>query len=235
MKRLLIFTVLLLVSCISEETKNLAEQVYENEQEALDGLRSDERIKEIQKEIHSLEKQLDREIDLQQRLGVWYRALGMRYIHFKMYFKAWEAFDKALDIYPDDVVLLYYRGLCAARVYASEDERDKKDEMLLRAVNSYEHSLKIDPHYERSLYALAVLYAFEMNREAEAAELLDRLLSRTVKNFEALFLRARLYVAEGESDRALELYEKVLKGSKNETHRERAKENIHDLMTGQYE
>lgn len=50
----------------------------------------------------------------EERIGIWYKILGSRYMDQKMYKKALKAFQSALEYYPENQNLFYQAGLAAS-------------------------------------------------------------------------------------------------------------------------
>ncbi|OQY40046.1 MAG: hypothetical protein B6229_02545 [Spirochaetaceae bacterium 4572_7] len=138
-------------------------------------------------------------------------------IHAKMYKQAYEHFTIAIDFYPQSDVLQYYKGLSAG-LYAKEQDVDSiKNDYLGRAQRAYEHSIEINPSYIKALYALSILYIYELDRPNDGKELLDRLLAISSREFDAMLVRGLLFEKDGEYSAALDLYDKILKLSKKDS------------------
>lgn len=217
MKKLLLILSMffILSSCTSKKTKELANQVYETEE---DRVNSDKRIRELTRDIKKVEKDLDELLDLYQKNGNFHRAMGIKMIHYKMFYKAYEHFNKALEFFPNSEMIHYYRGLSAAQYAKSQDQDHIYREYIDRARISYEYSLELNPRFPKGLYALSIIYVYEIDRPDDAKPLLDRLLEISTREFDAMLLRSLLFERDGELNRAIDLYDKVLRLSENQKH-----------------
>ena len=65
---------------------------------------------------------------------------------------------------------------------------------------------------------LSILYIYEFDRPNDAKPLLDRLISISTREFDAMLLRALLYEQDNELNAALDLYDRVLSMSKKDEH-----------------
>lgn len=216
MKRiLLILCLILLFGCAREKTKNLASQVYETEEN--NEFNRKRRLNELTREIKKLEDELEVMMEKYRKIGTMHRTLGVKLMHFKMYLKAYEHFDKAIEFYPNSEMLHYYRGIAAGQFAISSDKDNIKRDYLERAKKSYEYSLKINPRFPKSLYALSILYVYEFDRPEDAKPLLDDLLDISTREFDAMLLRALLHEKDGELNEALDLYDTVISLSKKDS------------------
>jgi cytochrome c-type biogenesis protein CcmH/NrfG len=80
---------------------------------------------------------------------------------------------------------------------------------LARAEAYYRRAVSLEPGYVNALYGLAVLYALELDRPADAEPLLTAILEREKKNIDALALLARIRYAAGRLEEAAELYQRI--------------------------
>lgn len=205
---LFLLTILTFSGCKNKKRDDLVSQVYETETNG--GFNRDKRIKELTKDIKKIEKDLDDVLDKYEKIGNFQRALGIKMMHYKMYLKAYEHFNKAIDFYPNSEMLQYYRGIAAGQYALSQDSDSTRRDFIQKAQKSYEYSIKLNPRFVKGLYALSILYVYELDRPEDAKPLLDRLLSISSREFDAMLLRALLYEKDGELQDALELYDKVL-------------------------
>lgn len=218
MKKAVLITILLtlLMGCAGKRTKELASQTYVTEENG--ELNHDERIKELTSDIHKLEKELNETLEKYQKVGNFQRALGVKMMHYKMYYKAYEHFNNALEFYPNSEMLHYYRGVAAGQYALSQDVESIRKDFLERAKYSHEYSIELNPGFIKGLYALSILYIYEFDRAEGAKPLLDRLISISTREFDSMLLRALLYEKDDELNAALDLYDRVLSMSKKDSH-----------------
>lgn len=218
MKKIVLLLIIfsLFLGCTKKKTKELSSQVYETEinKEA----DRDDRVVELTAEIKKLEKELDETHEKYQKVGNYQRALGVKMMHYKMYYKAYEHFNNAIEFYPNSEMLHYYRGIAASQFAKSQDVESVRRDFMERAKYSQEYSVELNPSFTKGLYALSILYIYEFDRPEDAKPLLDRLLQISTREFDAMLLRALLYEKDGELNAALDLYDTVLTMSKNDRH-----------------
>ena len=179
----------------------------------------------LEQSIRRYREEVDRKVKATDQLGVYYRMLAVRYMEMGMYLKAFGALEEARRIYPENPVLFYYAGMCAARLSQAELAEPGKAEWLARSERLYRRALSLDPLHSESMYALAVLYVFELNRPAEAVDLLQRLVEREKKNPDALFLLGNAYYRTGALQEALEAYRRLEGLGLSDDRRRQAAEN----------
>lgn len=217
---LTVLIISILFSCTSKKTRELASQTYETEEN--NEANRDKRVKEITSDIRKLEKDLDKTLEKYQKIGNFQRALGVKMMHYKMYFKAYEHFNNALEFYPNSEMLHYYRGVAAGQFALSQDVEIKRNEYLERAKYSYEYSIKLNPGFVKGLYALSILYIYNFDRPQDAKQLLERLIKISTREFDAMLLIGLLYEKDNELNAALDMYDNVLSMSKKDDHIVRA-------------
>ena len=69
---------------------------------------------ELKEAIRKYEKRVNDIMVAENRIGIWYKILGSRYMDQKMYKKALNAFQSALEYYPENQNLFYQAGLAAS-------------------------------------------------------------------------------------------------------------------------
>ncbi|WP_242457148.1 tetratricopeptide repeat protein [Treponema zioleckii] len=91
----------------------------------------------------------------------------------------------------------------------------EKNNYLRLAEEAYSRAIQINPRYTRALYALGVLYVFEFkDSEDKAITPLETLLTIDTKNTDAMFILARAYSSTGLYDKAITLYDEIIRLSK---------------------
>lgn len=187
-------------------------------------------IEEIESSIEKYNDDINQIIMKTEKTGMWYKLLGTRYFDRKMYAKAYEAFSNALEIYPDNEILYYYLGTSAVYI-ANESISDvaKYDEYLSIAENAYLRSLQIDDRYAYSLYGIGVLYVYQMKKPEDAIPYLQKLLTIEKKNIDAKFVLSNAYYLTRQFDMAIETLESIIKDSKSDKIKDKAKENIQQI------
>ena len=98
----------------------------------------EEGIKQYDGEAQELIKKYD-------KIGIWYKILGTRYMDKKMWDKALDAFTNASKIYPENPIIYYYAAVCAG--YMANNplvKASEKMEYLKLSEQCYIASNKID-------------------------------------------------------------------------------------------
>ena len=183
--------------------------------------------------IKKYSRRIDDIMVASERVGIWYRMLGTRYLDKKMYKNALECFQKAIEFYPENQNLYYKVGVCAAFMAKNslEFEEDGLEEKYYRmAVKAYKRAIELDQNYSKAIYALSVLYVFELGTPAEAIPLLEKAIDGKMKPLEELFLLGRAYFMVGENEKAIATFQRIVDISGNEAQRKQAKENIDIIL-----
>ena len=101
--------------------------------------------------------------------------------------------------------------------------------------SGYKRAIELEPGYVRSLYGLAVLYLFDLDKAQEAIPLLQKVLSIETKHYDAMFLLARAYYMNYEFEKALDVYDKIIALSPSDTRVKEAEENKKIVLNALYE
>ena len=219
-----------LSSCNRTQTA-LYERILSVEESGYEGAElSNQAVSELKDAIRMLEEEVDRTVDAGERLGVYYKLVGLRFLDQEMYGLALEYFEKALEIYPTNSYLAYMAGLSAGTYASSRLDPLERDSWFDRAEAYYRYAVRLKSKYVEALYALAVLYVFERPDPAEAQSLLERILGLEEYNFNAMFLLARVYVSNGMVDPAVELYDRIARKSPSSEQQSQASQNIRSLL-----
>ena len=176
----------------------------------------------------------------ENQIGIWYKILGVRYLDNRMYGKALDCFQESVRYHPDNQNLYYYVGICAGYMakaeldYNASGSTAKRASYLALAESAYKRSLELEPGFVRSLYALAVLYVFELNRPGEAVPLLQRLLTIDTGHTDALFVLARAYYMLYDYQAAADTYERIIKTPKDKVKIGEAEANKKTVLDALY-
>ena len=205
-----------------------------------EGVQSPTTIEELKSAI---KKYQNRVLDLQlaqAQIGIWYKILGTRYLDAKMYGEALKTFQTALEYYPQNQNLYYYVGLCAGYMshsaldYDATGSEEKKKNYLKLAENAYSEAIKIEPRYARALYALSVLYVFELEEPENAVPLLEKMLTIETRSIDAMFLLARAYYSTYEFEKAAAMYDKIIATTKSDERKKEAEANKRIVLDAAY-
>jgi cytochrome c-type biogenesis protein CcmH/NrfG len=222
---LVLLLCLAMVSCSRVKRDDaLVEQLAEMEGEAQGGV-SMQRVEELQGEIRRFSREVERCVAASGQLAVYYKMLAVEYMRGAMYQAAFQALEQAIAIEPENPILFYYSAVCAARMSKAQVISEDRTQWLERSEALYRRAIILDPGYADALYGLSVLYIFELDRPAEAEDLLERLLTVESKNIDGRFLLARVYYSLGKLEKAIEIYKEIESLSSVKEKREQAMEN----------
>lgn len=224
---------LFLFFCVFLSTSCNSKRFIQRMQEYEEGVSNPTTEAELQDAIKKYLKRIDDIIVASERVGIWYKILGTRYLDKKMYKKALESFQKAIEFYPDNQNLYYKVGVCAAFMAKNSldfEGDDLEDRYYKLAVKAYKRAIELDPNYEKAVYALSVLYVFELGMPSEAIPLLEKAIDGKMKPLEELFLLGRAYFMVGENEKAIATFQRIVDISGNEAQRKQAKENIDIIL-----
>lgn len=206
-------------------------------QELEEGVSNPNTEAELKDAIRKYEKRVDDIIIAEERIGIWYKILGSRYMDQKMYKKALKAFQSALEYYPENPNLFYQAGLAASLTAKNSLDFEltgtdiEKKRYFALAVSAYTRALEIDPKHSKAVYALSVLYIFELNRPAEAIPILEKITEWEKKPIDHLFLLGAAYYMTGENEKAIAVYERIIEVSSSAEKKAKAESNIREIKS----
>ena len=206
-------------------------------QELEEGVSNPNTEAELKDAIRKYEKRVDDIIIAEERIGIWYKILGSRYMDQKMYKKALKAFQSALEYYPENPNLFYQAGLAASLMAKNSLDFEltgtdiEKKRYFALAVSAYTRALEIDPKHAKAVYALSVLYIFELNRPAEAIPILEKITEWEKKPIDHLFLLGAAYYMTGENEKAIAVYERIIEISSSAEKKAKAESNIREIRS----
>ena len=91
------------------------------------GVKNPSSIEELQSAIQKYQGKVNDILTMEQRIGIWYKILGRRYMDKKMYKKALEAFRSALEYFPENQHVFYQKTFFK---FLNRDERRLKKKCL---------------------------------------------------------------------------------------------------------
>lgn len=205
-----------------------------------EGVESPTTIDELKDAISKYQKRVA-DIQLAQtQIGIWYKILGTRYLDNKMYGEALKCFQTALEYYPNNQNLYYYVGICAGYMshaaldFNATGSVEKKMNYLKLAETAYLRAIEIEPRYSRALYAIGVLYVYELDENEKAIPYLEKLLTIDTKNVDAMFVLARAYYCTYEFDKAIDMYDKIISTTKSAEKKADAEANKKTVLDASY-
>ncbi len=191
---------------------------------------SEQRIEELREDIRRYRSVIEERVEAAGRLGVKYRALAMKYLEDGRYGLAMEAFQEAIEYQPENPVLFYYLGLSAANKAKAELAEEEQAELFRTAERAYQRAVELEPEYTQAQYALAVLYAFELEEYEEAAAVIGELLAHDPENARGHAVRGYVYASMGRFNQAIDAYDRVIEYARDEAMRDQARANQRQLQ-----
>jgi tetratricopeptide (TPR) repeat protein len=232
-------TVFILLSCFlascSSENKNLAVTITKLLHNDEPGADSGGRIKELESAIAKYRKTAEQKVEADEKLGTYYNMLAVKYLERKMYLLALENLNEAIKYYPESSGNFYWAAVSAAHYAKAMADAEQKAYYFRLAENHYIRAIELKPGYSAAVYGLAVLYVFELNRTAEARQLLEELAQKETQDTDIMFLLARTYAEGGMITEAVAVYKRIISISNSDERRKAAAANIDALLGGLYD
>ena len=186
---------------------------------------------ELEEAIAKYQNRVEDIIQAEVRTANWYKLLAIRYLDNRMYGKALENFQGAVEYHPDNQNLFYYVGVCAGFMskasldYTAAGGNPMRERYLDLAESAYLRALEIEPRFARALYGIAILYAFEKHDPERALPYIEQFTEIETKDNEAQIRLAQICSAAGQTERAISVYDKVIRETTNDTLRAVAESN----------
>ncbi len=237
MKRVVVGALVLIVSFLSvscdREEQRMLDRLLKTETGEYSGEEIDsERVEELDRHIRRYADEVEQIVKETGKLGIYYRMLALDYLDQEMYGPAEEYFLRALEIYPNNHVLHYYTGLTQAQLSGAQPGGAERNAKLEEAAYHQERAIELKPDYFDALYALSVLYIFELDMPLSAEEYVLRALDVRSSNINSLFLLARIRVIQGRFEEAVEIYDQIIDATESSEVLERARSNRDRLLGG---
>ncbi|MDR2304465.1 MAG: tetratricopeptide repeat protein [Treponema sp.] len=189
-----------------------------------------ETIEGLSKAIALYEDQIALNLKEGVQTATYWKILATRYIDKKLYNEALKALEQAVYYNNEDPTLFYLTGLSAGVVAKSSlDFPDTEENLRIRyftlAEQAYLRSIELDPDYPKPRYGLAILYSFELGRPLEALPHLEHYAELLPRDMNALFALARVYYQTGNNERALEIYDRIVREARDQNQKAEAQKN----------
>lgn len=199
-----------------------------------------ESIEGLKEAIARYEGRIEEQTKTAAQAGIYWKLLATRYIDRKMYGEALDALKRAVEYFPEDSTLYYMTGLSASVMaksaldFSRTGSTAERNRLFALAESSHKRAIALDPKNTRSLYALGVLYVFELDRAADAIPYLERYLLLESKDVDAMFILARAFYVTGKRDDAVNLYDRIIATTKDKNKKAEAEANKKTVLDELY-
>jgi tetratricopeptide (TPR) repeat protein len=190
-----------------------------------------ETIEGLKDAIALYEKQIELNVKTGAQTGVYWKILAIRLADKGMHKDAVEAFDRALYYNASDPTLFYLTGESASIAAASTldfngNSFSEQERYRNLAESAYLRAIELDPTYAKPKLGLGILYTFDMEKPADAVPHLERYVQIMPNDIRGMFVLARACFMTDNSERAIELYNRIISRSKDPKVRTEAQNNI---------
>ena len=189
-----------------------------------------ETIEGLRTAIAAYENQIEAYVRAAAQTGVYYKILAVRLQDSGLHNDALQAIQRALYYSPSDPTLHYMAGLSQAilaKSYNSLARADnaERERLFALAEQSYLQAVKLDDRYLKPRYGLGVLYTFELDRPEDAIPHLERSLEISRNDVDTMFILARAFYMTDAFQKSLDLYNRIISVTKDETKKTEARNN----------
>ncbi|MCA1949824.1 MAG: tetratricopeptide repeat protein [Treponema sp.] len=168
------------------------------------------------------------------QVGIYWKILSVRLMDRKLYGEAIETLQKAIRLMPEDATLHYLYGLSSS-ILAKSTYGKEKSSLFAQAEAAHLRAIELDKKYARPLYAIGVLYVFELDKPEAAIPYLTRYLELQTRDVDAMFILARAYFVTGNLKEAVALYDKIISITKDTSKKAEAENNKKTILDRLYE
>ncbi|MDR0708707.1 MAG: tetratricopeptide repeat protein [Spirochaetaceae bacterium] len=198
-----------------------------------------ETVEGLREAIRLYEKQIEQHVKDAAQVGVYWRILAVRLQNRGLHNEALGALEQAVFYSPQDASLLYLTGISAARVAKSfldfsGGAGSGAERYYALAEDAYRRAIALDERYAKPMYALGVLYVFELGRPEDAIPVMERYLTLTANDVDGMAVLAHAYALTSRYEFALDLYDKILSITKDKTKRAAVEESRRQVMDSYY-
>ncbi len=227
-----IIFLILLTGCNRGEKELLDDLLAVEEGAYRDSKISERTTDELLTAIKFMKSDLERTVETGVRLVVYYKLVAQKFMEQGLYGLASDFYTKALEIDPTNKVVAYRLGVCTAHVAKAAPDSEIKMAGFEKALAYHLLALELDPNFGDALYAICVLYIFELDAIGDAEVYLERLINVEPGNMGGMFLLARVYAHFGRIEEAVSLYDQIIRKSGNDEQVAQAKKNRAVLSGG---
>ncbi|MDR3113966.1 MAG: tetratricopeptide repeat protein [Treponema sp.] len=189
-------------------------------------------IQGLREAIALYEAKIEQHVKDAAQTGVYWKILATRLQDRNLHGEALNALERAIYYTPADPTPHYLRGVSAGIVakasYGSPEiggGDSRRMPYFELAEEAFLRAIELDDRYAQPRYGLGILYVFEFNRPEEAIPHLERYMELAKNEVDGMFVLARAYYMTGRYDGAVDLYDRILKITKDPKKRADAEQN----------
>jgi tetratricopeptide (TPR) repeat protein len=200
-------------------------------------------IDELRNAIALYEARIEEHVRDAAQTGTYWKILATRFQDRGMHNEALAALERGAYYFPEDPTLQYLTGVSAAMVAKSwldfssgsgsvpaGSSGGPVNRYFALAEQAYLNAVKMDDQYTRAMYALGVLYVFELERPEDAIPYMIRHNEIRTQDVDGMFVLARAYVMTGEYEPAIDLYNRIISITRDKNKRSEAERNKQYIM-----
>ncbi|MDD7416796.1 MAG: DUF2225 domain-containing protein [Treponemataceae bacterium] len=216
------FIFVLISFCIIFSSCKMSNKQLHRLQELETGVSSPTTVEELEDAIEKYSQRVEDVTSANAQIGVWYKMIASRYLDKKMYGEALKNYQKAIEFYPTNQNLYYWVGVCAGFMaqssldYDGRGDNSQKMNYYRLAESAYKQAIKIDDRFTRPMRGISILYIYELDESEKAIPYLEKLLSIETKDTDAMLLLARAYYTQYDFEKAVDIYDNIIKVTKSE-------------------
>jgi tetratricopeptide (TPR) repeat protein len=235
---LVALAILGLASCSSGEDKNFLERMFDLESRSMKNAPPSS-VEELKAAISQYRAEVERTVSAMESQAGYWRLLAVRLMEQGLFGDSYEAALKALRYYPDNSGLYYVAGLSASFLSRSASAElgggaASREAWLRAAEGAYLESIDLNPRNTRSLYALAVLYSFELEDYEAAVAMVQRFLAISTRDADGFLLLGRSLYGAGRLEEAVEAYDNAIRFTTIEEKKKQASDNKKQILDELY-
>ncbi|MDR1302598.1 MAG: tetratricopeptide repeat protein [Treponema sp.] len=189
-------------------------------------------IQGLREVIALYEAKIEQQVKDGAQTGVYWKILATRLQDRGLHSEALDALERAIYYTPAEPTPHYLRGVSAGIVAKSSygsSETGGGDNLRMRyfelAEKAFLRAIELDERYARPRYGVGVLYVFELDRPEEAIPHLERYVELAKNEVDGMFILARAYYMTSRYEGAVDLYDRILKLTKDPKKRSDAEQN----------
>ena len=196
-----------------------------------------ETIEELKSAIAAYEKRIGKHVEDAARTGTYWKILAVRLQDRGLHGEALEALEHAIYYNPTDATLHCSVGISAGIMAKNihvfpglGNENQNREQYYALAEDAFLRAIELDGRYLRPRYGLGVLYVFDLDRPEEAIPHLERCLEISRNDVDTMFVLARAFYMIRKYQEAVDLYDRIITLTRDETKKTDAQNNRQTVL-----